>query len=140
VPVRFYGNGTDTTVVFQHTYSGQEFAFTLPFVADSAVFDPELWILSNNNTMDQTLSVSALHVDNAFECWPNPAHDELVVRPQNDAERYRWSILSATGAMISSGNGQGRQRIPLQSIAPGVYLVRLTTANGKVETQRIVVE
>ena len=49
VPVRFYGNGIDTLLVFNHTFSGQQFTAAIPWQVDSVVFDPDLWILSANN-------------------------------------------------------------------------------------------
>ncbi len=51
VPIRFTASGFDTTVVFNHTFSGQVFTATVNFPATTATFDPELWLLSGNNTV-----------------------------------------------------------------------------------------
>jgi aminopeptidase N len=51
VPVRFQAVGHDTTLVFNHTFSGQVFTATLNFTATTITFNPDLWILSKNNTV-----------------------------------------------------------------------------------------
>ena len=51
LPIRFTAAGFDTTVVFNHTSSGQIFTRTLNFQATTASFDPNLWILSANNVV-----------------------------------------------------------------------------------------
>ncbi len=51
VPIRFQSTGHDTTLVFNHTFSGQVFTATLNFTATTVTFDPNLWILSKNNTV-----------------------------------------------------------------------------------------
>ena len=51
VPIRFSAAGHDTTVVFNHTYSGQIFNCSLNFTATAVTFDPDLWLISKNNTV-----------------------------------------------------------------------------------------
>ncbi len=51
VPIKFSTSGFDTTLVFNHTFSGQVFTRTINFPASSAAFDPDLWLLSGNNTV-----------------------------------------------------------------------------------------
>ncbi len=51
VPVRFQGSGHDTTIVFNHTFSGQAFNAELNFTATTVTFDPNLWLISKNNTV-----------------------------------------------------------------------------------------
>jgi aminopeptidase N len=51
VPIVFSDGNKDTTVVLDHTFSGQTFSFTLGISPTIAKFDPDLWILANNNTV-----------------------------------------------------------------------------------------
>jgi hypothetical protein len=51
VPIRFTAPGHDTLVVFDHTFSGQLFNASLDFAPVAATFDPDLWLLSGNNTV-----------------------------------------------------------------------------------------
>jgi len=52
VPIKFSGSGFDTTLVFNHTFSGQTFTVPINFLPTTATFDPEIWLISgNSNTM-----------------------------------------------------------------------------------------
>lgn len=54
VPVQFKNNNRDTIIVFNHTKNGQTFLVNPGFKADTAIFDPKLWILSRANTSSRT--------------------------------------------------------------------------------------
>ena len=51
VPVRFQAAGFDTTLIFNHTFSGQVFTIPLNFTATTVTFDPTLWLISKTNTV-----------------------------------------------------------------------------------------
>jgi aminopeptidase N len=75
VPVKFWGGGTDTTIIFNHTFSGQNFNTTIPFIIDSIQFDPELHILSNFNTVTSIRDLNSL--TNEVIIFPNPVTSEI---------------------------------------------------------------
>ena len=80
VPILFTDGTHDTTLVFDHTYSGQLFSATLGFTATNAVVDPDLWILSANDSTwyNPYLSVDELTTGNAgILAYPNPAENVL---------------------------------------------------------------
>ena len=52
IPVQFNGSSQDSTVVFNHLYSGQRFDVQLPFTVTSVVFDPEIWILGKDTVIN----------------------------------------------------------------------------------------
>ena len=76
IPIYVKGQGMDTTLVFDHTYSGESFAANLPFTIDSVFFDPELWLISGNNNM---VSVSEIENNRVLYCYPNPVNHLLTV-------------------------------------------------------------
>ncbi len=76
VPIRFKNTSEDSTVVLDHTFSGQGFTFNLPFQADSALFDPELWIVSGQNLV-MKVPVAAFGSGQAM-MHPNPVRDQAV--------------------------------------------------------------
>jgi hypothetical protein len=57
--------------VLDHTFSGQSFSFELPFQADSAFFDPDLWIVSGSNLVTH-VPVAAFGSGQPV-LFPNPA-------------------------------------------------------------------
>ncbi|HRF81781.1 MAG TPA: hypothetical protein PL070_17010, partial [Flavobacteriales bacterium] len=58
VPIKLKNAEQDTTIILDHSFSGQLFTVDIPFHADSVLLDPDLWILSGQNMV---LQVPALH-------------------------------------------------------------------------------
>jgi hypothetical protein len=77
VPLRFVRGDRHEDVVFDHTYSGQEFTFQLPFQADSLLFDPDAWLISRDNLVLQ-VPVDAYGQDGAL-VYPNPTNGPLTI-------------------------------------------------------------
>lgn len=72
IPIYLSGQGLDTTLVFNHTFSGQQFAASIPFLVDSIAFDPELCIISKNNTT--VVGVDELFNSAKLIVYPNPSN------------------------------------------------------------------
>lgn len=49
VPVQFKSSNRDTVIVFNHTANGQTFVTNPGFKADTAIFDPSLWLLAQGS-------------------------------------------------------------------------------------------
>lgn len=75
-----------------------------------------------------------------FELWPNPAHGSVELRLDGaGAERTDLLLLDATGRVVQEWPMPvASQRIALDGIAPGTYLVR-TIGKGPQAAQRLVV-
>jgi len=125
VPVKFYGQERDTTIVFNHQFSGQEFLINLGFVPDSLAIDPELWLISGGN--QYTFGIEET-VDNTFKIIPNPAHDfiEIVFPGQFSFSEYQ--IIDFGGNVICSEeieSGNKGYRINISGLPAGIYFVCL---------------
>lgn len=97
VPIRFVGNTQDTTIVFQHTFSGQTFTATVNFPILYAEFDPELWILSANNTISG-IGEGVLPA-NSVMAFPNPVSANL---------NYTIHVNDNTSVLIRLMDEQGK--------------------------------
>ncbi|MEZ5069206.1 MAG: hypothetical protein R2847_12370 [Bacteroidia bacterium] len=76
VPVKPSGAGRDTTLVFNHTFSGQLFTATIPYRYQQLSSDPDLWILSANNQV--SLGIPSLsHPTTSFDIYLNPVKEEF---------------------------------------------------------------
>ncbi|HRB52622.1 MAG: T9SS type A sorting domain-containing protein [Bacteroidia bacterium] len=125
VPVRFYGNGTDTTIVFNHTFSGQQFTASIPWQVDSVVFDPDLWILSANNLVTTGIETKDLSNEN-LQIYPNPVRNFINVLCKTNC---KYIITDASGKTISKGElHQKNNRIILNS-KPGIYFLNTSDEN-----------
>ena len=139
VPIKLYGGGMDTTMVLQHTFSGQEFMYQIPFGIDSAVIDPELWLISANNTVRK---LPALDRDNFLMILTNPVRDNLTIwYDSKNIKTVNISMYNTEGQKVLSdsapqGNGD-YYSTAVSGLPAGAYIAKVVTEKGT-HTQRIV--
>jgi PKD repeat protein len=84
-----------------------------------------------------------------FAVFPNPAQDNTLVSFSLDkSQDVTLQLFDMTGRVVStiySGNlAEGEQQFQLQQpaeiLSKGIYFVRLTTAEGRMVTQKLIVE
>ncbi|MEZ4807408.1 MAG: M1 family aminopeptidase [Flavobacteriales bacterium] len=132
VPIRFKNGDQDSTVVLDHAFSGQSFAFTLPFQADSALLDPEIWILSGQNIVTDLRAEGITSA--GFALYPNPAKDVLYLDVAG-ARIGSISIIDRAGRSVLYGPVNalgGIEALPIADLAPGVYGVVVETPDRRV--------
>ncbi len=137
VPIVFSDGVNDTTVVFNHTFSGQSFTANLNFHPTSAVFDPEMWILSKNNTVTAVTEQSPSKTVSA--CFPNPASSELRVYFGNNYHGERTlEIFSGDGKLVQSMVTDNDQlNLPVEQLEPGYYTLHII-GGSRSETLRFI--
>lgn len=123
VPIRFKNAQHDSTVVLQHAFSGQEFAVHLPFQADSALFDPEVWLLSGENLVLQ-VPVQAYGTGGML-LFPNPAGERIWLHTGTTVQGPATvTIHDAMGRAVRTERVTvegGRAPLSLVGLAAGVY-------------------
>jgi hypothetical protein len=136
VPIRVQNGSNDTTLVFNHTSSGQIFTATLGFTAATVTFDPDLWILSANNTVihNSALGISDPSLVNGyFYVYPNPVKDEMtVVFDNRSAHITSIEITDLPGNVVMHTDVlmESSAKINLSALAAGTYLVNARTDKG----------
>ena len=129
VPVYFYGENQDTIIVFEHTSSGQNFEITLPFEVEIVSIDPDLWLLSADNEVEN-VSNSISKIPSSFpklNISPNPVVYELKIKgdgaPLSDwLEKVR--VTTADGKIVEKINKiEDQITLDARDWAPGVYWV-----------------
>jgi len=138
VPIRFQATGHDTTLVFDHIFSGQQFSVPLSFTPVSVTFDPDLWILSANDTViyNPFLSSTDLSVSDAIHLYPVPARDEIsIVSSDPDATITEADVMNLPGQVVRRhpADHQSKIRIDLSGLPAGFYFMQVTTQKGMVE-------
>ena len=126
IPVKFYGANKDTTVRFENIYNGQIFSTTLPFKIDSIVFDPELHLISFDNTIQQVPGFA----DASVSVFPNPSSDNLTVYFSADFIPDFISVFSIDGKEIFSSSISLEEKqtmlpITTDKLTAGVYLIKV---------------
>lgn len=145
VPVRLKNTNQDTLLVLPHTINEQSFAIQLDFVADSLFFDPDLWLISKDNLVQQTSSVEEeSHADGVkLSIVPNPAvHNILAHLEASEAGVAEITLVSPSGAvssrwMLPISAGLNALELNVQGLPPGAYLLQIQARAWKT-TRKVV--
>ncbi len=141
IPIEFKGAGKDTTVIFDHTYSGQTFYFNTGFRVDSVFFDPQNKILyyQKNITLNQLTSNRIIPEETVF-ISPNPVKDILQIH-HNSGVINSVQIFNLEGKQISTTplkQDETLFELNIQTLQPGMYILKTGTADGVI-TQKFIV-
>lgn len=107
VPVTVTSDNGNQTFVLNHTAQNQRFAFYKgDVVINNVVIDPDLWLLSKNNTVIE-VATSVYHpiAEGKYRIYPNPADAELIISPGEGCENIdltnvvgqKWSCKLING-------------------------------------------
>lgn len=82
--------------------------------------------------------------DQSFSLYPNPAHNELMIRYGGDNQEMQVAIQDITGRVLFTEEkvmlGQQPYALGTAQLAPGVYVIAITNAEGHSERFKIVKE
>ena len=152
VPIKFIDKSSnkDTTIIFNITGKSQKFtvSFGRPSLlnrVDSIVFDPELWLLSKNNTITKTSCVATQEIDNQWitQLSPNPVKDNLTLNFKGEkAEILTVEIINELGQIVSknainANYGDNSTALIVSNLPNGFYVLKLSTAS-KIGVQKFV--
>jgi aminopeptidase N len=144
VPLRFKdANGKDTIAVFNNTLSNsksQLFEIDLKSFATitSVEFDPDLWILSKGNTVNNTPTPTQ-DVDFQYnmKLSPNPVDNELTIAYKNERnESVQIELINALGQVVFNEKreafvGENNMVLSIPTIKSGMYFLRLSSSKGQ---------
>jgi aminopeptidase N len=126
VPLGFSAGDMDTVVVLDHQFSGQVFSFHLPFQAELAVLDPDLWLISGQNMV---VSVPPALQHQPTRLVPNPATDAaLLLAPPHFAGPAHLLVHDLAGRRVMEQRihiEAGRSAVDLGPLHPGSYLLEV---------------
>jgi aminopeptidase N len=133
LPLLLEGNGVDSLAVIHHAFSGQIFNLQIPFEIVSVQFDPDLWIVSKDNIINEvTASHERDKLAAALEIYPNPVKGELTVSFDQWPELpKRIGLADASGREIRAWTVEGSAiRLDVNGLPPGAYVLKFDTAYG----------
>lgn len=136
VPIEFKGVNKDTTIVFNHTYSGQAFDIKPGFKIDSVFFDPENHILHYDfqPTLNQTVT------EEKFIIMPDPASKFLEIQHKPGIIKL-LQILNIEGKpvlTVPSKQENSLLELDIQNLPSGVYILKIGTTDW-LETKKFIV-
>lgn len=112
-------------MIVNNQFNGESFWLDPGFVADSVVFDPDLWLVTKNNSL--TMGVKEDLNTSSISIFPNPTEDFLNIK--NDlTTTLQWSVFSCEGRLLLSGSAQASQlqTIDITALAKGLYFIKLS--------------
>jgi aminopeptidase N len=133
VPIQFIGASKDTILVFDHTFSGQAFKAVVNFPVQSVVVDPELWLISANNTVVGINEQTNCSLN--FKLYPNPSHDELFIENAETGNRIRkFSVTNGLGQILYHAEAMEQQgsklQVPVNVLDKGMYYLKIESDKG----------
>lgn len=141
VPVKFIGASKDTTIIFDHTFSGQIFSATIDFPIINSQFDPERWILSSNDTVISVKNLEML--SNEVFIYPNPFRNIISVSFNLKVKtRILAEIFDVTGKKVYSksefaDSGRTLKSFDTGSLSSGIYELHITGSDLNYATKII---
>ena len=148
LPLRLKGaQGQTLDIVLNHTSNGQNFQEQADFAVTSVEFDPDLWLISKDNSVTKvavgTHNLSAIGFSLKIE--PNPATGGVLrvmtVAPVSGAVRFSIENLEGRTLFSSTENlvsGENRLSFDLAGLPAGPYFLRMKNASGEMTVQAIV--
>lgn len=135
VQLQASGLGIDTLLRFDHSFDGQIMDFVLPGTVNELVFDPNSWIVSADNSIEQVdeldkpISITRSFM-NALRIGPNPTTQQLKIELEESQHSIRRMDL------IDSGGKLIRSYLPtinpfyieVEDLRKGVYYLKFTTS------------
>ncbi|HEY3384989.1 MAG TPA: M1 family aminopeptidase, partial [Saprospiraceae bacterium] len=123
VPISATINGTPETFVLNNTTQDQRFSF---FIGDATVdsidIDPEIWLLSGDNTISEiSTAVHGVTNNEKFILYPNPANESLNVIPGQDFSKVTFT--NTTGIQWHENIISGK--IDVSHLPSGFYTLTL---------------
>ena len=120
VPVRLIGQNDTLDLKLNNQYNSQTYNVDINFMVDTILFDPDLWIISKNSTVD--LSVRNL-ITKKIDCYPSPCNDKLFINTSENL--LKIEIIDING--IRQKSIINNKQVDMSHLASGVYFVKIFT-------------
>lgn len=114
------------------------------YIGVGSPVDQTWWVddlLLMDGLPDTTTQVMTLE-NHDWQIYPNPAHDALILRPDNQsvmADHPIFDMYTTTGSLVFSKVIDPNNEIILPKLIPGLYTCMIRYHTGKMFTQRIII-
>ncbi len=132
VPIRVFGESQQMDLRLDHEFSGQFFDVELPFQPESIEFDPELWLVSTNNVIEEvTTGLSDPLQETEVQVFPNPVKHLLEVQLLNGAQAIDYiDVFDVNGRLLFSTNVEASTTtLDFSGQAQGMYVIKIYAGN-----------
>ena len=128
LPVKVIGiNGESEIIRLEVSQNGQIFNTTIPFKIVSIQIDPEIQLISKNNSA--VLGIDTMELKNSINIYPNPVKNILNINNNSTALLNRITIYNILGETILQLNDPP-SKINMYNMQVGVHLIKVETSLG----------
>lgn len=144
LPVVIKGTGNEIETRLENTFNGELFEIHLPFVVTSVQFDPDLRLLSGNNSVHHSSGLDAIDEladGSSVLIFPNPTQDYIQVFFENKkaSQNFRWKLINSLGQEVKTGLlDQGNSTIDISLLSAGIYRFLIMDTEGKIMVREVV--
>ncbi len=134
-PIRIhYNDGSSEIKILYQEESRLIDSFPLPngIQVDSVIFDPDHWILAQNNVMNAPIGISKTVKGKDFIIYPNPAKDIVCIQfNESTLEKKDIKILDASGRIILHKiTDKSNLQLDISFMTKGIYFMQICTDKG----------
>ncbi|MEO6537683.1 MAG: M1 family aminopeptidase [Ferruginibacter sp.] len=129
VALKFKNATQEKTIIIDNKTNGELFVSKIGFIADTVFVDPDLWLISKNNT---AVKITPTNTGKAVvEIYPNPFMDPVTIYLHDFLENMASvSIYNKLGQILISKNvqlynGVTFLQLHLVQLPKGVYIVKV---------------
>jgi len=130
LPIKIKNGSNEMVLRLDHSYSGEMFQITVPFQADSVILDPELWLISANNSVIG--AITANNLEQYISLMPNPVQEILTVQFSQPFEQMMVEALDESGKSVQRRDASNMRSISLnfEGRARGFYFIRFKSGTS----------
>jgi aminopeptidase N len=129
LPVYVAGEGRDTLLRLEHTTNEQFFLPYLDFVPEEVIFDPDRWLLTGENLVEQIEAITHSEdplEDSSWQVYPNPVREVLQWRWESAQPTVQQvHLINAAGQRVISAGNVGE--LNLTGLPAGLYWLEVFT-------------
>ncbi len=140
VPLLFKNANQQKLITVHNNSNGEIFMENIGFIPDTVMVDPELWLISKNNTTIKTTAEPGIAEISIF---PNPLSDPAKILIQDmNANSALLLLYNAAGQKVIQKNiplvnGYAEYYLPLYNLAKGVYHISIVSGSFRYAKQFI---
>jgi aminopeptidase N len=150
VVLKFKNATQEKTIVLDNNTNGETFIRTLGFKADTVLVDPDLKLVTKNNTTEKTADVNdggctppppPNNGEGGIDIWPNPITNPFVISIHDfKDDNASVAIYNKLGQRlynqnIALANGIALIRVPMSNWARGIYIVKVISGGKTINKQ-----
>lgn len=130
VPIYLSNGIQDTTIIVDHSYDGQEYMVNVGFSVDSISIDPEQWLISANNVVEEGVLNKTQEYTNNIIVSPNPFNEEIKINTTLPYKSLMYKLFNPHGQMIANGNLNSEYKLQIDGRA-GMYFLEVFQKGGE---------